>query len=281
LPVIFASSLIPFVFFIDSLIMVNLIEKIGGVSNKIATNQYGVLYGVVNSLINMPTIFASAVSLSLLPNLSKEKHKKVKEKARFALMLASLISILFVVIFAVFSSSVIGFLYKGIASYDATRLLQLSSVLVLLMSILSVLTSVFQSAGQFYQNFYVLLGAAVAKYIALLICVLTKNFNIYIACYLNIGFYGMAVLFNLIRFMVHYKVLPNLKNIIFTLLMFLIMYFSAIMFNKYTNFSSFVNLMISSIYLGIIFVVFCYFMFKSFGKGKNQNMVIKKENKNE
>ncbi len=270
LPVTIASSIVPLMLFIDSLIVVKLLEKFAQVSSVIATNQYGVLYGVVNSLINMPIVFASAVSLSLLPNLTKNKNSSVVKNAKFALQLSCAISLVFACLFAFLPNDVILFLYKNSVSSDAIKLLQISSVLVFVLSLNGVLTSVFHSSGKFWQNFYVLLTATIIKYLVLMVLVLTKHFNIYIACYLNIGFYSITLLINYVRFAVTYRTLPSIKSLTLTLLMFFFMVGGGFLLKKYLIFSPFLNLLIGGAYLGMIFVIFCYFMFKNLFKVKTQ-----------
>jgi len=281
LPVVFASSIIPLMFFIDSLLIVKLLTNTG-VKLTRATSDYGVLYGVINSLINMPTVFASAVSLSLLPNLTKDKSENKSNKAKLALIVATQISLIFVALFLFFPSNVLSFLYRGVVTDLSINLLRLSSVLVLMLSLSLVLVSVFQSIGKLWENFFVFLACVILKYIALLILVLTKHFDIYVACCLNIGFYSLSVIINLIRFYFNLKPKFSIKNLSLLLIMAATILSVNFMLNKFLHFSAFLNLMFSGLCSVFIFVVFCYFMFKKLLTGKNlNNLKLKKERDNE
>lgn len=277
LPVMFASAVVPMVFFVDSMFAVRILEFSAGLSTSVATGQYGLLYGVINSLINMPIIFATAVSSSLLPHLSKINKQQITEKqnaqkCKNALFVSVAISLVFAVVFAVFPEAVLRFLYKNIISVEAVKLLRLSSVLVVINSALAVLTSIFQSAGKLWQNFAVLIVCAVAKYVVLIILCLFSTVNIFVLCYLNILFYAAVAVVNYVRLYALIKTEPSLKNMCVLAGLYVALFSGSLVIYKFLNLNAFFTLFVAGSFAVVVFLIFAVFMFKKIKLVKNLNI---------
>ncbi len=261
LPVVFASAIVPMVFFIDSMFAVKILELSAGLTPSTATAQYGLLYGVVNSLINMPIIFATAVSSSLLPHLSKIDDGQFAEvqtaqKCKNALFLTVAISLVFAVLFGIFPEAVLRFLYKNMVSVEAVKLLRISSVLVVVNSALAILTSIFQSAGKLWQNFFVLSFCAVVKYIVLTVLYFASVVNIYTLCYLNIIFYSLVALINYVRLYALLKSEPSLKNLSLLSCLYAVLFAGGLVIYRFLHLSAFLTLLVVCSFLGVVFLIF-------------------------
>ncbi len=69
LPLTLSSAILPLVNAFDGLIIIPRLV-LGGISNSVATQLYGLQAGVVGAILNFPLIISMAVTTTLLPNIS-------------------------------------------------------------------------------------------------------------------------------------------------------------------------------------------------------------------
>lgn len=113
-------------YFLESIIITNLMLKYGASINQI-THDYGILSGYVMPLLLMPGFFATAFGNYLLPNMSKDigtnhiisAQKKFKKITLFSL----LTGIFFTIIFMVFGDKIMLILYGSDEGFELIRIL--------------------------------------------------------------------------------------------------------------------------------------------------------------
>lgn len=154
LPIVFNGLVIPVVTFIESIIIVRLIT-LSGRADALAVADYGMMTGVVNTLINMPVVLAIALSVAVVPTVARYRAARdinaVKTKSDMGVRLAMLIGIPCFIVMSIMPSKIISTLYPSINADSASvavTLLALGGVQVLLLSVQQIYASVLQGLGQ-------------------------------------------------------------------------------------------------------------------------------------
>lgn len=154
LPIVFNGLVIPVVTFIESIIIVRLIT-LSGRADTLAVADYGMMTGVVNTLINMPVVLAIALSVAVVPTVARYRAARdinaVKTKSDMGVRLAMLIGIPCFIVMSIMPSKIISTLYPSINADSASvavTLLALGGVQVLLLSVQQIYASVLQGLGQ-------------------------------------------------------------------------------------------------------------------------------------
>ena len=95
IPITLAACIVPLAAFIDSGMIVNNLINSAGFTREVARAMYGRYSGYVINLINVPTAFAQAISMSLVPAVSagmaRKNWKAVRSQSHTGLRLAFLI----------------------------------------------------------------------------------------------------------------------------------------------------------------------------------------------
>lgn len=188
------SLILPLIIAVDSFLVVNLLSK-SGYSLQEATSLFGVYSGMVNSLVNFPTVVAYSISIAILPWVSYEREKGATSmqdiSSCFKLIL--IVCVPCIMLFLLFSQNIISLLYPSTTSQElilvANNLLKILSINILTISILQLTTSMMQAVNKSYIPLINLSIAGAIK-IVLTIFLVGSPMNIYgvgvasIACYL-------------------------------------------------------------------------------------------------
>lgn len=151
LPIAAVSVLMPLSSFFDSVIVVNML-KVFGLEKSVATAQYGIISGPVNSLINMPVVAIMSLAVAIVPSVSASRVTRdidgVMLKSSLCVRLAYLLGIPFAFYLAVFAKNVIGALYPDL-SYDsaivAINVLRITAANVVFLSTMQIYVSLLQA----------------------------------------------------------------------------------------------------------------------------------------
>ena len=151
LPIAAVSVLMPLSSFFDSVIVVNML-KVFGLEKSVATAQYGIISGPVNSLINMPVVAIMSLAVAIVPSVSASRVTRdidgVMLKSSLCVRLAYLLGIPFAFYLAVFAKNVIGALYPDL-SYDsaivAVNALRITAANVVFLSTMQIYVSLLQA----------------------------------------------------------------------------------------------------------------------------------------
>ena len=128
-PIAIVSTLIPLSNFFDSLVIVNML-RLFGLTRDVATAQYGLLSGPVNSLVNMPVVLSLSLAIAVVPSVAVSRVERdidaIMLKSRIGVKLTYLICIPFAIFFAVFARSIVATIYPRL---DAEQLMLASNML--------------------------------------------------------------------------------------------------------------------------------------------------------
>ena len=194
-PIALSSILIPLARTVDSFLVINLLP----LETEIATAQYGIYSGGVESLIGVPVAVCYGLAVSGIPQIAKNKsNHKLKAKLILYTLLLSALSMLAVFFF---SKTAVNILYSKLNEKESAlmvNLLKISSIQIVLLSILQTLNSILVSVGaQFVPPLS--LGAGVAVKILTVILLVPKlSFGIYGLAISDITCFLVATIFNLL-----------------------------------------------------------------------------------
>lgn len=203
LPIALGGLIMPITLIIDSSLIVKILSKT--FSPEVATNLYGLQSGVVGSLSNLPVVASVAVATAVLPKISKEfahKSENLAQSVKSSLHMVLLISLPIALCFYIFSEQIIVFLYNKTFSQEqidiCIRLLKISSINIVFLSVAQVSASVLQGLGKVKIPLYTTLIGSVIKVIMLVILVNISSINIYGAEISDAICYGVIMVINMI-----------------------------------------------------------------------------------
>ena len=151
LPIAAVSVLMPLSSFFDSVIVVNML-KVFGLEKSVATAQYGIISGPVNSLIKMPVVAIMSLAVAIVPSVSASRVTRdidgVMLKSSLCVRLAYLLGIPFAFYLAVFAKNVIGALYPDLSygnAIVAVNVLRITAANVVFLSTMQIYVSLLQA----------------------------------------------------------------------------------------------------------------------------------------
>lgn len=195
LPIMFGSLILPATQMLDSVTVVNILVY-GGMDRAEATARFGLCVGPIATLINMPTVLSSSVSVAFLPALTGDIERG-NDGAR--LMRKATESVLFItlpvtVAFFAFSKELLSALYsRGLSAGEldtAAMLLRMQAVNVLYLGVLQLGTSILQARGHAHRPVVDLLIGAAVKIV--LTPILTHFFGIEGTAAASVALYATA-----------------------------------------------------------------------------------------
>lgn len=198
LPITLGGLIFPLVSFIDSVSIVNLLE-FGG--NADAVKHYGLLTGPVNSLINMPIVFAMSVAVAIVPalasSLANYEVVSIKHRTATSIKVCFLIAFPFFVGCAFLAPEIVSLIYPSLSQSDkelTSLLMAISAVDILLLSLLEVFDAVLTGLGR---SKPVLVNVATAGAIKIALQFLfAPRFGIVACAFATIVFYLVAMVAN-------------------------------------------------------------------------------------
>ncbi len=207
-PVTFSSIIMPLTIVIDSILIINILNGVG-FSLSVSTSLFGIQSGVVNSLVNLPVIIATAISVAIIPSISSsfalKNTKQVTNKTFIAIKLIWIIAIPCVVIFFMFAKDIIPILYENglnSVSFDelgvSITLLKISAINIFYISMVQILTSILQAMGKSFVPARNLFLSSIIKIVLSGLLLNVLYLNIYGAALATGISYSLACFLNLI-----------------------------------------------------------------------------------
>lgn len=261
LPITLNSLIMPLILAIDSFLIVNLLVSSGN-SSEISTEMFGVYSGMVNSLVNFPTVFSMALAISLVPAISYGREKREKNlDASSVFKLIFYIAILCIFIYFCFSREIIAVLYPSATNQNllslGALLLRISAINILYISLLQITTAILQGNGK---SLTALANVSVAGVIKILLTLVFVSgvFGIYGAAIASAICYSIAAGLNIITLRHEFNFSIKFKPIFFIFLNSLISLGVAIGFNYLFNltFSGLISIIFSLLIAGLIYLIF-------------------------
>lgn len=261
LPITLNSLIMPLILAIDSFLIVNLLVSSGN-SSEISTEMFGVYSGMVNSLVNFPTVFSMALAISLVPAISYGREKREKNlDASSVFKLIFYIAIPCIFIYFCFSREIIAVLYPSAINQNllslGALLLRISAINILYISLLQITTAILQGNGK---SLAALANVSVAGVIKILLTLVFVSgaFGIYGAAIASAICYSIAAGLNIITLRHEFNFSIKFKPIFFIFLNSLISLGVAIGFNYLFNltFSGLISIIFSLLIAGLIYLIF-------------------------
>ena len=197
-PIAIVAVLMPLSGFFDSVIIVNMLKS-SGVAQELATAQYGLLSGPVNSLINMPIVIIMSLAVVVVPSVSVSRVQRdidgVMLKSRLSIKLAYLIGVPSAFFLMVFAPRLLPVIYPALtpAQLDITvKLLRVVSANIVLLSTMQISVSLLQALDR-TKSAVISLGCAIAVKVILSV-VLTKYIGIMGGAVASFAMAGVAFL---------------------------------------------------------------------------------------
>ncbi len=202
LPITLIGIMIPLSQVIDSFIIINVLKTY----RQDSTALYGLLSGVVATVIGLPVSICYGISTVTIPAVSSAKTETAKNKSAVKTLLLTFVVALPCAVFcALFSPFIINLLFRGLPQTEkavAVILLRISSPCIVLLSLLQTGNAVLIGKGKFYKPLVSLSLGIVVKIIFNLILLKIPELNIYggalsvIACYFVATLINFTMIFN-------------------------------------------------------------------------------------
>ena len=214
------SLILPLIIAVDSFLVVNLLSA-GGLSLSQSTSLFGVYSGMVNSLINFPTVVALSISVAILPSIAYEREKGSNsfEGVSTCFKFILIVCLPCILLFTLFSQNIVSLLYPATTTpeliFVANSLLKILSVNILTISFLQLTTSMMQAINKSYIPLINLACAGAIK-IVLTIFLVKSPMNIYgaaiasIACYLLASGLNLIAVVDQFNFKLKFKTIFNI-----------------------------------------------------------------------
>ena len=199
LPITLSGMVFPLVHVIDSFLVVNMLSKY----TDNATALYGVMSGVVLTIINLPVSVCHGIATVAVPAVSSAKEEdkiKTAEKTIVLTLLMALPCALFVIFFTPFS---VNFLFGRLQSVEKTvaiNLLRLTAPCIILIPFVQTTNGALIGKGKLYAPLVSSISGAIVKITIMVILLKIPSFNIYgvgiglIACYFISGLINLIVI---------------------------------------------------------------------------------------
>lgn len=202
IPSTLASLITPLATFVDSFLVVNLLTS-SGFTTTIATSLYGMSNGIVSSLISLPIVIISALSTSIVPNLSHSieinSRETVIAKTNFFIKFSWIIALPMFLMFMLFAPEIVEILYSGGLSNKVIdefafsyRILAVSSISIIYHAFLYTFTAILNAFNKPEIPFYSQCIALVVRTILTFTLVKIPELNVFGLLIANIVFLMIA-----------------------------------------------------------------------------------------
>ncbi len=273
-----SSVLIPFVQFIESVIVVRLLSNIGFSSIE-ATSLFGLSRGNISALLNLPSTIILAIEFLLLPDILSLKSKdKISKKAQNTISIALCLGFFVGAMFYIFGSEILGFVYGkslvGTNKQLAVELLKVGSISVVFLSIGQVQSVVLQGLKKLHLP---IISMGIASAIKLLFEIFfIKEFGIYAVEISNVLFYITLCFINTI-FLIRSKIyFGSPINLLYVLSVVLWVLTIKILYGFVSNIFSFITAIILALTMTLILFVVIVLLVKRVKLGSSRIIVKQK-----
>lgn len=170
-PIAAVALLMPASNFFDSIITVNML-KLAGKTAQTATAEYGLLYGPVNSLINMPVVLIMSLAIAVVPAVSVSRVKRdvdgIMLKSRLSVKLAYLVGVPAAFFLGALAPRILAVIYPALSASElqlSVNLLRISAANIVLISSMQIYVSLLQALDKTKYAAITLFAAIVVKVI--------------------------------------------------------------------------------------------------------------------
>ncbi len=199
-PVMIGACVMPIVSSFDNFLVMNRLQSIG-YSVTDSTSMFGLLTGVVYTLVNMPSVLTLALCMSLVPAIAQAGARgdlaAAGDNTRLGAKLAVLIGLPCAVGMAILSEPIIRLLYGSLAPERITLAAQLLTAMapgIFFLGLVQTLTGAIQGYGRVYIPVFSLLAGAVCKIVLSFLLLGDPRVHIFGAPIGTVVCYGVAAI---------------------------------------------------------------------------------------
>lgn len=204
-PITIGSCIVPLAQFVDSIMLVGRMVS-SGLAQEEAQSLYGLFYGLVIRLINIPTALALSISMSLMPAIAAAKaledHRAIRHETNTGMRFAFLIGLPASIGMSVLAEPIFHFFYAGARTAEeihvAASLLQVSALTVVLFTTVQATSAVLQGIHRQRIPMYTLVIGVALKILLNYVLVGTPGVNIHGGPIASIVCYGTSMVLNII-----------------------------------------------------------------------------------
>lgn len=206
LPMIAGAIFLPLSSMADGAIVSQRLQELGFTESD-STTLYGILTGMVNVLVNVPSVLSLSLSTSMIPAIAESRERgdmaAVERKSRVGMKMAMLVSIPSAVGLAVLAEPILRLLFHGKDMTDALYviggdLLMVSSISVIFLSIVQSTNGVLQGLGLVRVPMISLAVGALTKIVLNYILIGIPELNIHGAPWGTVACYALAAIINVV-----------------------------------------------------------------------------------
>ncbi len=197
-PITLVGIMIPLSQVIDSFLTINILSKY----TSEATLLYGLLSGVVITVINLPVSVCYGISTVAIPSVSSSRDEREKEiRIKKAIILTLIIALpcsIFLWLFAPFTINLLFHNLQTTQKQIAVKLLSIASPCVVLLSLLQTSNAILIGKGRLYMPVFSLMIGIIVKTILNITLLKIPQLNIYGGVIAIIACYFVTCLINLV-----------------------------------------------------------------------------------
>ena len=201
LPITVGSMIVPLSGSVDT-ILVRFRLIVAGFTGEAAVSLLGLLHGSALSLVNVPTVLATAVCIGLVPVISvariENRVSDMHEVSRLGLRIASLISLPCTIGLSMLATPIIRLLFKLPAEeiIQTGEMLSISALTIFFFTHVQATTGILQGAGMQQVPMYSLVAGVAMKIILDYVLIAIPSINIYGSPIASIVCYGVSMMIN-------------------------------------------------------------------------------------
>jgi len=201
LPITVGSMIVPLSGSIDT-ILVRSRLVVAGFSRETAVSLLGLLHGSALSLVNVPTVLATAICIGLVPIISvarlENRVSDMHEISNLGLRVASLISLPCMIGLSMLATPIIRLLFRLPAEEIILtgEILSVSALTILFFTHVQATTGILQGAGMQQVPMYSLVAGVAMKIILDYVLIAIPSVNIYGSPIASIACYGISMAVN-------------------------------------------------------------------------------------
>ncbi len=200
IPITLVGIMIPLSQVFDSFLIINILSKY--LDN--ATTLYGLLSGVVMTVINLPVSICYGLATVAIPTISSSKSSnETNNKTKKILLLTLLFALPCAIFLFFFAPFCINMLFKNLSLLEkeiSIKLLKLTSLCVVFLALIQATNAVLIGKGRLYVPVITLLIGVIIKTVLNIFLLNNSNINIYggaiaiIACYFSVCLINLIIL---------------------------------------------------------------------------------------
>ena len=200
-PIVIATIILPFSLFVDSLLVVNLLNSSGWTVEQ-STILWGIDTGIVTSIVNLPVVLTLSVATAVIPSLVSDIAQR-QRRVREGMLISCNIAFPCALGVMVLAPQIVQFLYNGTLingiineELIASQLLSFSALLIILTAILQTQNASLQGLGYSNVPIFNMSIAFVVKTLLILALVMQPTLNIFGVAIAKYSFFLIAVILN-------------------------------------------------------------------------------------